>query len=158
MSIATQGTQLYFIDPDTGDTVAVDCIVSINPGTAPASQLDDTCLEDRSGYRSFKRGLRTPGEAAMTINADPQNASHIRLYELSQGVANDNLQFALGWSDGTAAPVADTGGEFNLPNTRTWYTFEGYIADFPFDFQLDALVTSDVSVQRSGAGVWVPKA
>ncbi len=157
-SISTQGTQLYFIDPADDSVVAVDCMLTANPGGAPADQLDDTCLEDRSGYRTFKRGLRTPGQAAISINADPRNASHVRLFELSQGVADDNLQFALGWSDGIAPPTVDTNGNFNIPTSRTWFMFEGYVADFPFDFQVNALVTSDVSVQRSGAGQWVPKA
>lgn len=155
MSIKTQGTKLYFIDPDTDEVLAVDCMTSFNPGGAPADQLEDTCMEDTSGTRTYKPGLRTPGQAALQINADPANDSHIRLFELSQGDVV-NLDWALGWSDGTAAPTADSGG-FDLPPTRTWYTFQGYIADFPFDFALNALVTSAVSIQRSGAGVWTKK-
>ncbi|MES2910625.1 MAG: phage tail tube protein [Pseudomonadota bacterium] len=157
MSMSTQGTKLYFIDPDTDAATAVDCLLSANPGGAPADQLDDTCLEETSGYRTFKRGLKTPGQAGISINADPRLASHVRLFELSQGVADENIKWALGWSDGTDAPTVDSNGDFNLPTTRTWFTFEGYVADFPFDFQLNALVTADVSIQRSGAGVWVPK-
>lgn len=158
MSILTQGSKLYMIDPADESLLPIDCVTAFNPGGAPADQLEDTCMEDTSGVRSYKRGLKTPGQAAITLNIDPSNASHVRLYELSEGIANTNLKFALGWSDGTAAPTVDTGGEFNLPSTRTWFTFEGYVADFPFDFQLNALVTGDISIQRSGPGVWVPKA
>ena len=156
MSIKTQGTKLYFIDPDTEEVVGVDCMTQFNPGGAPADQLEDTCMEDTSGTRTYKPGLRTPGQASISINADPANASHVRLFELSQGDVV-NLHWALGWSDGTAAPTVDSGG-FDLPATRTWFTFDGYVADFPFDFGLNALVASTVSIQRSGAGVWVPKA
>lgn len=157
MSIKTQGTKLYAIDPDTGAVLGVDCITQFNPGGAPADQLEDTCMEDTSGTRTYKAGLRTPGQASVGINPDPTNASHIRLFELSQGDVQ-NLQWALGWSDGTAAPTADTAGNFNLPGTRTWLTFAGYIADFPFDFALNTLVSGTISIQRSGALAWVPKA
>ena len=158
MSILTQGSKLYMIDPADDSLLPIDCVTAFNPGGAPADQLEDTCMEDVSGVRSYKRGLKTPGQAAITLNIDPANASHVRLYELSEGIANQNLKFALGWSDGTAAPTVDSNSDFNLPNTRTWFTFEGYVADFPFDFQLNALVTGDISIQRSGPGVWVPKA
>lgn len=157
MSIKTQGTKLYFVDPEDDTVHGVDCMTSFNPGGAPADQLEDTCMEDTSGVRSYKPGLRTPGQGSLVLNADPSNASHIRLFELSQGDV-ENLQWALGWSDGTAAPTGvASGGEFILPATRTWYTFEGYVADFPFDFALNALVTSTVPIQRSGAGVWIRK-
>lgn len=158
MSMLTQGSKLYVIDPEDDSVLAVDCMTNFNPGGSPADQIEDTCMEDTTGTRTYKRGLRTPGQAAITINADPRVASHVRLFELSQGVDDTVLQWALGWSDGTAAPTVDTNGNFNLPTSRTWFTFGGYVADFPFDFQLNALVTSAVSVQRSGAGVWVPKA
>lgn len=156
MSIKTQGTKLFFIDPDTDAVMGVDCMTSFNPGGAPADQLEDTCMEDTSGTRTYKPGLRTPGQGSLQINADPANPSHMRLFELSQGDVQ-NLHWALGWSDGTAVPMVDSDGGFVLPATRTWYTFDGYVADFPFDFALNALVTSTVSIQRSGAGVWVKK-
>lgn len=159
MSILTQGSKLYVIDPVGPVIMPIDCVTAFNPGGAPADQLEDTCMEDVSGVRSYKRGLKTPGQAAITLNIDPSNASHVRLFELSEGIANTNLKWALGWSDGTAAPTGlDSAGDFILPSSRTWFTFEGYVADFPFDFQLNALVTGDISVQRSGPGVWVPKA
>ena len=157
MSKLSQGTQLYFIDPDDDSIVEVECPTSFNPGGNPATQLDDTCLKDTTA--KSKPGLRQPGQAALGINADPTYASHIRLHELSQEDPSPVLKWALGWSDGIdIAPTSvDSNGEFNLPATRTWYTFDGYIGDFPFDFGLNALVTSQVSIQRSGAAVWTPK-
>lgn len=155
MSIKTQGSKLFVIDPDNDEILAVDCMTSFNPGGAPADQLEDTCMEDTSGTRTYKPGLRTPGQASISINADPANPSHVRLFELSQGDVV-NLHWALGWADGTAVPTVDSGG-FDLPTSRTWFLFDGYVADFPFDFALNALVTSSVSVQRSGAGQWVVK-
>lgn len=158
MSKLTQGTQIYFIDPNDDSVVEIECATAFNPGGNPADQLDDTCLADTTA--SNKKGLRRPGAATLTINADPTNASHIRLHQLSNSdaEADQDLRFAVGWSDGIdVAPTADSNGEFNLPTTRTWYTFSGYVADFPFDFGLNALVTSQVSIQRSGPATWTKK-
>ncbi|UUS13348.1 hypothetical protein NMB32_14650 [Stenotrophomonas sp. CD2] len=58
MSILTQGTQLYgLID---GQVREIECITAFNPGTAPADQIDDTCLSE-TNTRTYKKGLRTPG-------------------------------------------------------------------------------------------------
>ena len=154
MAVLTQGTQVYFIDPADDSVVTVQCATSFNPGGAPADQIEDTCLE--STARTYKRGLRTPGQATLTINADPTNASHIRLHELSEDDTVDNVKWAVGFSDGTAPPTVDSNGDFVLPTTRTFYTFDGYVADFPFDFQFNSVVTTDVSIQRSGGSEWTP--
>ena len=161
MSVLAQGTQIYFIDPGDGDStgsagpivVNVECATSFTPGGNPADQLEDTCLEDSD--RAYRPGLRTPGKATIGINPDPDNASHIRMHELSQ--TTDTLKWAVGWSDGTEAPTLDSTGDFDLPATRTWFTFEGYIDDFPFDFARNTIVTSTVSIQRSGGSAWVAK-
>jgi hypothetical protein len=51
----------------------------------------------------------------------------------------------------------DSNGDFNLPNTRTWFKFDGYVGDFPFEFGVAALVDSTVSIQRTGPGQWIVK-
>lgn len=232
MSILAQGTKIYFIDPDTGLVVPVECATTFSPGGAPADQIEDTCLEDFE--RSYMPGLRTPGQASMGINADPSNTSHLRMHELSETNPSPTLKWAVGWSDGTAAPTVGKGvasvtvgaggtgytgtptvtfaappaggttatgavivsagvitgvtitnagsgyvtaptvtfagagngatgtavlgaDDFVLPTTRTWFTFQGYIADFPFDFAQNTVVTSTLSIQRSGGSAWVPK-
>lgn len=165
MSKLTQGTQVFFIDPEgsSPSVVEVECTTSFNPGGAPADQIEDTCLV--ASDRSYKPGLRTPGQAAMTINADPENDSHVRLHELSEQNPSPTLRWAVGWSDGprdseqnpTALPDVDSDGDFVLPNTRTWFLFEGYVSDFPFDFQLNAVVTTNVTIQRSGGSSWIRK-
>ena len=155
MSILAQGTNIYFIDPANDSIVAIECATAFSPGGSPADQIEDTCLE--STTRSYKRGLRTPGQASLTINADPRNASHIRLHELSEDDTVESIKFAVGWSDGTVAPTADSSADFVLPTSRTWFTFEGYIADFPFDFASNTVVTTAVSIQRSGGSAWIKK-
>ena len=157
MSILTQGTKIYFIDTALSSPaiVAVECATAFNPGGSPSDQIEDTCLE--AFARSYKPGLRTPGQATMTINADPTQPSHLRLFDLAQINPPPVLKWAVGWSDGTAPPTLDVYDEFVLPATRSWFTFDGYIADFPFDFALNTVVTTAISIQRSCSSDWVPK-
>lgn len=156
MAKLAQGTQIYFIDPDTDTIVAVDCATAFTPGGAPADQIETTCLEDTT--RAYMPGLRTPGQASLTINADPENASHIRLHEMSETDPSPTVDWAVGWSDGTAEPTVDAiNGGFTLPTTRTWFTFQGYVSDFPFDFAANTVVTSAVTIQRTGGSAWIKK-
>jgi hypothetical protein len=156
MAILAQGTQVYFIDPNTSAITPVVCATTFSPGGNPADQIETTCLEDSD--RAYLPGLRTPGQASLGINADPDNASHLRLFVLANTNPPPVLQWAIGWSDGTAAPTSvNSAGDFVLPTTRTWYTFEGYVADFPFDFAQNTVVTSAIAIQRSGAGAWTAK-
>ncbi|MCT7656164.1 hypothetical protein MBH78_19110 [Oceanimonas sp. NS1] len=109
--------------------------------------------------RKYKKGLRTPGQASLTVNADPELASHVRLFELAEEDTDRSIKWAVGWSDGTDIPptVAVGGGAFELPTTRTWFTFDGYVSDFPFDFAGNALVATAATIQRSGKGTWTKK-
>lgn len=146
MAKKTQGTQLYFRDPTTSVVTTVGCVTTINGLTAQRDQIETTCLD--STARTYVAGMATPGAATFGINFDPSDASHVRLHALY--VAGTTIEWALGWSDGTAAPTADTAGHLNGATTRTWIMFEGFISDLPFDFSLNAVVSSSVSVQVSG--------
>lgn len=240
MSVLTQGTQVYALMPPPNGAgpstvMEVECATAFNPGGAPKEQIEDTCLS--SNERTYKPGLRTPGQASLTINADPNSVSHIRLHQLSEANGDTTLKWAVGWSDGTVAPtvaasgslnsisvtsggsgytsaptvtltggggsgatavavleddevvaisitnpgtgytgaptVGFTGGagsgaaatatvnleeDFVLPASRTWFVLEGYVADFPFDFAANAVVSTAVSIQRSGGSAWIKKA
>ncbi|MBV4531007.1 phage tail protein [Pseudomonas sp. SWRI107] len=161
MSILTQGTQVFSLMPPLSGTgpftvVEVECATAFNPGGAPKEQIEDTCLS--SNERTYKPGLRTPGQASLTINADPNSASHVRLHQLSEANGDTTMKWAVGWSDGTAAPTLNAeGDDFELPDSRTWFVFEGYVADFPFDFAANAVVSTAVSIQRSGGSAWIKK-
>jgi hypothetical protein len=155
MAILSQGSKIYFIDPADDSVVAVECATAFNPGGNPADQIETTCLEEFD--RSYLPGLRTPGQAALTVNFDPANASHVRIYELSQENPPPVLSWVLGFSDGTAAPTVDSSGDFVLPTTRSWFPFQGYIADVPFDLAANSVVTSAMSIQRSGSSALIPK-
>ena len=158
MSILSQGTNVYVLDPNDGTpaVLKIESATTFSPGGDPADQVEDTSLEDFE--RSYKPGLRTPGQATMGLNADPANASHLTLYDLSRENPSPVLKFAVGWSDGIDPPTLNVGEDgFELPTTRTWFTFQGYIADFPFDFAQNTVVTTEVSIQRSGNSAWIKK-
>lgn len=162
MAILSQGSQVFALvptdaDPAVFEVLAVACATAFTPGGNPAEQIDVTCLEEND--RTYMPGLRTPAAASLTVNFDPSEPSHVRLFELSQMNPSPTIKWALGWSDGTAAPtLAVGGGDFELPATRTWYTFEGYVADAPFDFAANSVVSSAMSIQRSGGAALIPKA
>ncbi len=240
MSILSQGTQVYALVPTAGnpsifEVMEIECATAFSPGGNPADQIETTCLSET--VRSYMRGLRTPGQASLTLNADPRNASHVRLHQLSEDDSIESLRWVVGWSDGkgiaptvgtsgelaaislgaggtgyTTAPtvainggggtgatataiisggavtgfnitdpgsgytstptIAMTGGggtgatatavlgegdDFVLPNTRTWYLFDGYVSDFPFDFSANTVVTTAATIQRSGGSAWIRK-
>lgn len=154
MAIKTQGTQLYAIDPYDDSLITVGCVTTITGITAARDQIETTCLD--STARTYVSGMATPGTAQFTVNFDPDDATHVRIHELY--VSGDTLDWAIGWSDGTAAPTINSSGAFVLPTSRTWIAFDGFITDLPFDFALNTVVTSNVSVQVSGFPTVTPKA
>lgn len=154
MALKTKGTHLYFIDPATPDTVhRIGCPTSITGPSSPIDQIEVTCLE--STAREYTGGLKSPGTAQFTINLDFTDSSHVLLKELF--TAGTDLKWALGYSDGTANPTALT-GDFVFPTTRSYFSFEGYISDFTEQFDLNAVVVSNVSIQVSGETTWYIKA
>jgi hypothetical protein len=153
MAVKTQGTDLYFVDPYDDSVTKVGCVTSISGINAARDQIEVTCLD--SAARIYEAGLGAPGAATFGINFDPQDDSHVRLHELY--VAGTKLNWALGWSDGTAAPTADSDGEIVANAARSWIAFNGYISDLPFDFALNSVVSSSVSVQVSDFPVLLPK-
>lgn len=152
MAVKTQGSELWFVDPYDNSVVKVGCVTQISGINAARDQIEVTCLD--SNARIYEAGLASPGQATFGINFDPQDDSHVRLHELY--VAGDKLNWALGWSDGTAAPTANSDGEPVPASTRSWILFNGYVQDFPFDVNLNAVVQSNVSIQVSDFPVVVP--
>lgn len=157
MTIKSQGTDLYTIDPDTGALLDVGCITSIDGIDTAIDQIETTCLNDLS--RTYEAGLATPGAATFGLQFDPADVNHIRLHQLK--TAGVTLRWAIGFSDGTAAPTVGTDSagddEFVLPPTRSWLTFEGYMNSYPFTFGLNTMVTSTVGIQVSGEPVLLAK-
>ena len=154
MAMKTQGTRLYAIDPEGNSVIQVGCVTSLDGISAGRDQRETTCLEDEA--RSYEGGMVTPGAASVGILFDAQDGSHVRLHELY--VAGENIQWAIGLSDGTTAPTADSNGDFDVPTDRTWIVYEGYISDYPFSFAISANVETTLAIQVSGFPQVIPKA
>ena len=153
MSVKTQGTDLYAIDPADGSLISVGCITSIDGIDTAIEQIETTCLSDTA--RTYVAGLGTPGTATFGINTDPTDNTHVRLLEIKQDGLT--MLWAVGWPDGTSPPTVDTDDTFILPSTRSWLTFSGFINAFPFSFQGNSVVQSNVGIQVSGEVTMVPK-
>lgn len=157
MTIKSQGTDLYTIDPATGALLDVGCITSLDGIDTAIDQIETTCLNSLS--RTYEAGLATPGAATFGLQFDPAEVNHVRLHQLK--TAGTQLKWAIGFSDGTAAPTTGTDSagepEFVLPPTRSWLVFDGYMNSFPFTFGLNTMVTSTVGIQVSGEPVLIPK-
>lgn len=160
MAVKTQGTQLYFIDPDGCVVREVGCVLSIDGIDTTLEQIETTCLAALA--RTYEAGLATPGTATFGINADDCDDSHIRLHQLK--VLGENLQWAIGSSHSTDTPPTASFDSAlqecvfdDLPGARAWITFEGFMNSFPFSFAQNAVVTSNVGIQVSGEPVWVPR-
>jgi hypothetical protein len=151
MAKATKGTVLYVIDPADDSVLIVGCTTNIDGIDTSIDQLETTCLADTA--RTYEAGMATPGAATFTINFDPEDASHVRLHQLK--VAGTSLKWAVGIGVGDA-PTVDSNATFNLPDTRAWITFDGFMNSYPFSFPLAGLITSNVGIQVSGEPVVTP--
>ena len=160
MSVVTQGTEGYILvrSPSSGGGFVVmplGCVTSFDPGADSTDQIEDTCLSVR-GTRTYQPGLTTPGAGSIGLNIDPDEASHLELFELSK--TKEIISWAVGWSDGTTAPTVNGAGTgFNLPTGRTWNIFDAYVSGFPFNFAANTVVQATVGLQRRGELLWYPK-
>jgi hypothetical protein len=157
MARKTQGTVMYFIDPADDSVRVVGCVTNIDGINTTIEQIETTCLSDLA--RTYESGLATPGAASFGIQFDPADDSHIRLHQLKR--AGTSLQWAIGFSDGTAPPTvgADSAGDANFitPATRSWITFEGFMNSFPFTAAPNTMWQSNVGIQISGDPEVIPK-
>jgi hypothetical protein len=146
MSLNVQGSNLFFLDPDSSDgtITEVGCVTTLDGLTASREQNDVTCISDET--RRLEAGLLTPGAANFGILFDTEDESHVRLHELYR--LGTTLKWALGMSDGTTAPTLLTSdGDIAPTADRSWLTFEGYISDFPWSFQVGQKVTNQLALQ-----------
>ena len=153
MAVKTKGTHLFFINPADDSVIKVGAISSISGINASRDQIETTDLDSEA--HTYESGLMSPGAATFSVRFDPKDPGHKTLHDLF--VSGTVIKWALGWSDGTAAPTQAT-GEFTLPATRSWLKFDGYVADCPFDFSINSVVNSSIQVQISGFPAMVAKA
>ncbi len=147
--LKAQGTDLYFVDTD-GSVVLVGCPTSISGLDETNENIEITCLNDLS--RRYTSGLKTPVPMTFTIQFDPTDESHLRLKELHN--SGETVQWAigagLGGGDINIDPSVDSSGTLVNNGGRLFWVFEGSIGAFPFDFTLNTVVTSSITVNPSG--------
>lgn len=145
MSMKTKGTRLYLIDPRNNQLSTIECPKSVTGLGLSKPQLDETCLD--SDTITFGPGMATPGTASVVLDFDTAKDSHMLIDDLEE---NDvTAKWALGFSDGTAAPTVGSDGDFVLPTSRSWVIWEGYISDVPLDFALNANVAQTFQIQTT---------
>ncbi len=149
MPILTKSTEVFFVDPSDDTVVKITYLTSFNPGAAPSDQIDITTL-DTTSTRQYLKGLRTPGQASGTILATMSEASHETLFNLGEDGQDSTTHFCVAFSDGVAPPTVDTNGDFVFPTTRTFIAFDAYVSDFPLDFQINDVVKTNLTLQRTG--------
>lgn len=158
MAVRTQGSNLYAMDPDTGEVIDVGCVTQISGIDQTLEQIETTCLGDDA--RSYVAGLATPGTANFTVQFDPQNPVHIQMFNYKK--AGKVLDWAVGFRDQEAidtgidprvpTSTTDSNGDyvFDLPTERAFIVFEGFMNSYPFEFANNTVVTSNVGIQVSG--------
>jgi len=159
MSVKTQGTHLFLIDPTTSNlaVMKMQCPTGIQGVTSGArDQIDSTCL-DATDDRSFTAGLGNPGTVTVPFILDPQAASHQALFDLK--ATGDKVQWLVGLSDGTGVPDVTSEGGFDIAAIdRTTIEFTAYVADLNIDIATNEVVRGTLTLQRSGAYKFTPKA
>lgn len=149
----TQGTQLYFRTHDSAGyaILKIDCPTGATGLGGSKTQLDATCLD--SDEMEYLAGMAAPSTLSVPLNFDINSASHLALLAIYDNSDADNLyEFVIGWPTpkDIAPTVSPSTGIITYPTTRTFISFFGYIADYPIDFAVNALVKSTMTIQRSG--------
>ena len=152
MSIKTQGTNLYFIDSST--VVTVQCPTGITGLGGTRDQIETTCL-NATDDKSYVSGLGNPGQVSVPFVFDPSASSHQTLLDLHDSGAV--TEWAIGLSDGTAAPTI-VSGAFAFASTRTYASFDAFVADINIDIATNEVVRGTLTLQRSGTTAWSFKA
>lgn len=147
----TKGTELFvrFLNTSGGyEIVKIECPTAITGLGGPAGQVDDTCLDDEE--MTYSAGMPNPGQVQVPINFDPALESHRLIRDLYR--SQETVLWAIGDSDGKGIiPTVAGDGTVTYPTTRTFHSFNAYVADAPLDFAINQNVKSNVVLQRSGA-------
>lgn len=101
------------------------------PGVS-ANDVDTTCLDSSSNYRTFSPGLLDPGEVTMNIVYDPTATAIKRLTEYA----------------GTRASKTFT--IYHASSTGDTDAFTGYVKGIGREIPLDDLITADFTVKVTG--------
>ena len=152
MSIKTQGTNLYFIV--SGQVKTMTCPTGITGLGGTRDQIETTCL-NATDDKSYVSGLGNPGQISVPFVFTPSDTSHQTLLDLHD--TGDVTEWAIGLSDGTAAPTI-VSGALAFGSTRTYASFDAFVADINIDIATNEVVRGTLTLQRSGSVAWSYKA
>lgn len=148
--IKSQGTEVYFYDPENASdgVIKLGCVTNIDGLGGARSQIDTSCFSDTDD--TFVAGRGSPGQVTIDLNYSETDANdyHAKLEALRD--AGNNAAFAIGFSNGTSDPTADSDDELEFEDTRSGRTFVGYIADIPFTIADNDIIRTQLVIQRSG--------
>ena len=150
--VLTQGTKVWIKHGDEAapTLTRMDCITGIVLGDDSPTEIDDTCLDEPDSATSTY-GLNKPGEGSLTINTDPENATHMTLLQLAED--KELVEVFVGWADGKGIEPEMVTAEVTLPETRTWTVFTTRLRASPPTFDPDSLVKHSVGMKRQTKAV-----
>ena len=149
--VLTQGTKVWVKHGEEGsyELTKMVCITGIVLGDDTPTEIDNTCLEEEDSKTS-SYGLNQPGEGSITINTDPENATHITLLQLADD--REGVEVFVGWSDGSAEPEMALDA-VTLPEGRTWTSFTALLKNSAPTFDPDSLVKHTISMKRQSRAI-----
>ncbi|CAM0579088.1 phage tail tube protein [Acinetobacter baumannii] len=142
--VKAQKTQLFTVI--AGTVVRFICPKRISFGQDSFGKIDVTCLD--ADVKEYERGMRDPGEGAIGIDLDDENTSHDKLLEIA--ASGEKLQWYVGSSHSVTPPTYDATTGIDLPETRSWWSFEGYLNDAaPNDIEVDTVIGYEFTLVRT---------
>ena len=116
----------------TGGEVNIAQVRNISGPGVSANDVDTTCLDSSSNYRTFTCGLLDPGEVTFGLAYDSTSATHTRLARYM------------------GARLSTTFWVFEGSTAGSKSEFAGYVKGLGREIPLDDLITCDVTVKVSG--------
>lgn len=151
--VLTQGTNVWIKHGEASAAILTKmaCITGIVLGDDSPTDIANTCLEEEDSATSIY-GLNTPGEGSITINTDPENATHITLLQLADD--REDVEVFVGWADGKIVPTIEAlTGVVTLPEGRTWTSFTALLKNSAPTFDPDSLVKNTVAMKRQSRAI-----
>lgn len=155
-TVRTQGTELFVIDTinstDPNTVVKISCPTGITGLGGARDQIEDTCL-DATDEKTYQAGLGNPGQVSVPFNMIPRDASHQGLFAWKSD--GSVMKWLICLSEATTDPTADTDGNWVKPTDRTTIEFSAFVSDVNIDLATNDIVKGTLTLQRSGAVVFV---
>jgi hypothetical protein len=148
----TQGTHLFFVDTVTStvdEVVRLTCPTGIpGIGGGTKDRIPRDCLDNVSGFHEYLGGLADAAEMTIPFVLYKGDGSHQALFGLRR--SNDVVGWYVGLSDDDDAPTIDSDGDLVSPETRTGFSFLGYVSNLTIDVAGNEIVRGSLTIQRVG--------